>query len=521
MGSTRLHRPLWVFLLALLPLCVPAEEPAAPEGFSGSDESIAKALAHTAQGLCFSVSSNRIDEAAAALWSAIDENPSSRTPYTLLEDFFRERKDLAGVLAVRLRAARAFGSETDWANVARAAWSAQDTAAADEAESELLARAAAKPPLRRLKTLAGLCRMRLRLGEAARAKALFVRHLETFAEAACPEGPDRMPSMLLRDLAADLSAQPKLPADSRTEFLVDCLDALLSARIRESSLHRAALFAEIASRLDPSCFPKPALLRTRLLEAAIEETPEDPSLSSLQAFLEQESPAAAARLTRPALSAIIGILPSPTERIRYNRRIAQANLALADEDLSAAETNLVAAARSWDSIPGAGPRPSIQYMLEASLHDRRNETNECIRILREGIAANPGNSILKNDLAYTLAEANRDLDEALALADQALASNPDDPAKLDTLAWIFYRLDQFDDALATQKRALAQMKKNPDPEMLDHLGDILAALHRTREAAIYWLQAHRLKPSDAIAAKLRALGIDPPPPAKPPKKRTP
>lgn len=509
MGSTRLNRPLWVSLLALLPLCGFAEEPAAPEGFSGSDESIAKALAHTAQGLCFSVSSNRIDEAAAALWSAIDENPSSRTAYTMLEEFFDARRDRMGVLAVRLRAARAFGSETDWANVARAAWTVRDTEAADEAESELLARAKARPPVGRLKTIAGLCRMRLRMGEATAAKELFVRYLETYGEAQFPNRPDRLPATLLRDLAADLSAKPQIPADARTPFLADCLDALLESRVPEAPMYRAARFTEIASRLDPARFPQPAALRTRFVEAAIEATPEDPSLSTLEALLEQESPAAAARITRPALSAIIGILPAPTARIRFNRAIARANLALADQDLAGAETNLVASAKIWDAIPGAGPRPSIQYLLESQLHDDRGDTDECIRALREGVAANPGNSILKNDLAYTLAKANRDLDEALTLADQALANTPNDPAKLDTLAWIFYRMGQFDDALETQKRCLS-LAKEPEPELLDHLGGILAALGRIEEAKLYWFQAYRLEPSDALAEKIRAAGSEPP-----------
>lgn len=70
---------------------------------------------------------------------------------------------------------------------------------------------------------------------------------------------------------------------------------------------------------------------------------------------------------------------------------------------------------------------------------------------------------------------------------------------MDTYAWILYLLDKNDEALEVQTRTLEEMEKagTPDPEALNHYGDMLKKAGRDDEAVEYWKKALELNPDDA------------------------
>ena len=52
-----------------------------------------------------------------------------------------------------------------------------------------------------------------------------------------------------------------------------------------------------------------------------------------------------------------------------------------------------------------------------------------------------------NNLAFLLAETGESLDEALKLARQAVGKEPNNPAFLDTLGFVYLKRDKNDDAI--------------------------------------------------------------------------
>lgn len=60
-----------------------------------------------------------------------------------------------------------------------------------------------------------------------------------------------------------------------------------------------------------------------------------------------------------------------------------------------------------------------------------------------------------NDLAYAMALAGVELEEALRLAEQALKLSPDSPSILDTRGYILYRLQRYGEAARDLRRAAA------------------------------------------------------------------
>ncbi|MGE5155240.1 MAG: tetratricopeptide repeat protein [Bdellovibrio bacteriovorus] len=106
--------------------------------------------------------------------------------------------------------------------------------------------------------------------------------------------------------------------------------------------------------------------------------------------------------------------------------------------------------------------------------------------LRRVIAADPNHADALNALGYTLADRTDRYQEALALIEKAYALKPDEPAILDSMGWVHYRLGNPELALDYLRRALDALS---DGEIAAHLGEVLWALGRRDEAWKVWESA--------------------------------
>ena len=101
--------------------------------------------------------------------------------------------------------------------------------------------------------------------------------------------------------------------------------------------------------------------------------------------------------------------------------------------------------------------------------------------LRQVLRTDPDNAEALNALGYTLADLNLPgrLEEAFELIERAYEADPDNPAVLDSMGWVYFRLGQPEEALSWLESAYAQM---PDQEVAAHLAEVLQALGRSDEA---------------------------------------
>ena len=106
--------------------------------------------------------------------------------------------------------------------------------------------------------------------------------------------------------------------------------------------------------------------------------------------------------------------------------------------------------------------------------------------LRQILHNDPDNSMALNALGYTLADRNERLDEALQLIEHAHQLNPNDPAILDSLGWVHYRLGNLAQAEALLQQAFTAF---PDAEVGAHLGEVLWQQGKHREARRIWKKA--------------------------------
>lgn len=156
-----------------------------------------------------------------------------------------------------------------------------------------------------------------------------------------------------------------------------------------------------------------------------------------------------------------------------------------------------------ETLAPADPQQAMQRANEALKQFERNHNLLYTRALLSerlgdpaGLEADlrlildqePDNAMALNALGYTLADRNERLDEALQLIEQAHALKPDDPAILDSLGWVHYRLGDLVQAEQLLRQAFSAY---PDAEVGAHLGEVLWQQGRHREARAIWDEAAR------------------------------
>ncbi|WP_414889227.1 tetratricopeptide repeat protein [Pseudomonas sp. IT-93MI4] len=131
----------------------------------------------------------------------------------------------------------------------------------------------------------------------------------------------------------------------------------------------------------------------------------------------------------------------------------------------------------------------------AMLAEKRNDLAQMEKDLRLIIKRDPDNAMALNALGYTLSDRTTRYAEAKALIEQAHQINPEDPAVLDSLGWVNFRMGNLDDAEKYLRQALERF---PDHEVAAHLGEVLWVKGNQREAKQVWGKYLKDQPDSII-----------------------
>jgi len=188
------------------------------------------------------------------------------------------------------------------------------------------------------------------------------------------------------------------------------------------------------------------------------------------------------------------------------------------------------AARSYiDDIVGMDPDDGVQFRIaEAQLFSEAGDNKTALLVFDQGLMENPGNLDLlyarallrenagdalaaENDLRQILAVQPDNADalnalgymlvvhstryqEARTYIEKALQLKPGDPAIIDSMGWVEYRLGNYPQALSYLRKAYAQLA---DPEVAAHLTEVLWVSGDKQEARHIWSSALKQHPGDA------------------------
>jgi tetratricopeptide (TPR) repeat protein len=155
---------------------------------------------------------------------------------------------------------------------------------------------------------------------------------------------------------------------------------------------------------------------------------------------------------------------------------------------------------------GAFPN-NIQLLFLRSVYAQ--EVNDLLLMevdLRKIIQLNPTSPVAYNSLGYTLADRTNRFDEAYQLILRAVELAPNDPAIIDSLGWVQYRLGLYEEARENLDRAYELF---PDHEVAAHLGEVLWVMGDKSAARKVWRRALESQPdSEHIRSTMERLTSD-------------
>ncbi len=160
-----------------------------------------------------------------------------------------------------------------------------------------------------------------------------------------------------------------------------------------------------------------------------------------------------------------------------------------------------------DQIASYSPKNLL--IAKATAQAQLQQLDDAAQTMQNVLDQTPDSHIAMNFLAYMWAELDKNLDEAYSLSQRSLEKDPDNGAYLDTLGWIYYRKERYDQALKYLRKAQEQL--GPDPEVLLHIGDVYAALGDQKRARTYWKKSIQEDPTPENRARdqMKSLDMDP------------
>lgn len=125
--------------------------------------------------------------------------------------------------------------------------------------------------------------------------------------------------------------------------------------------------------------------------------------------------------------------------------------------------------------------------------------------LKAALAYEPDHPYILNYLGYSWADQGVNLDKAAEMIGRAVRLRPDDGYIVDSLGWVFFRMQKYKEAADTLEAAVELLPY--DPTINDHLGDAYWRVGRKTEARFQWRRASSFAKDqveiDTITAKIK------------------
>jgi tetratricopeptide (TPR) repeat protein len=217
---------------------------------------------------------------------------------------------------------------------------------------------------------------------------------------------------------------------------------------------------------------------------------------SAAAFLEDRQPDRAAAVADEALF----LFPGQLDLLRY---AGYAWMDLFENEVAIARFDELVNLLLEDAPHELQGRAEALTAL-ALLHDRNQNVEASDSCYQLALAADPDHPVALNNYAYRLAERGDRLDEALEMAQRAVAIMPENASFLDTLGWVYFVRGDYAAALKWIREAVDT--GDAGAAIFEHLGDIQERLGNAEDARRSWEQAlHLGAPEPRVLRKLEAL----------------
>jgi len=124
------------------------------------------------------------------------------------------------------------------------------------------------------------------------------------------------------------------------------------------------------------------------------------------------------------------------------------------------------------------------WFQRGAMYERMKKADLAETEFRKILEINPDNAPALNYLGYMLADRNVKLPEALTLISKALDIEPNSGAYLDSLGWVYFKMNRLPEAEDNLRQALLLTPR--DATVHDHMGDVLLRESKVKEAIAQW-----------------------------------
>jgi len=328
-----------------------------------------------------------------------------------------------------------------------------------------------------------------RRGRRDEAIALYDRALRAFP---------REPSLIAaRERAERRRAPPPMPTirEGAAQALLTPAAAMLAARQNQFAL----AYVRMALRLDPERMDAWVMVGDLMasagdIQAAREAYGRVPSTAP-------EHAAAQAKLAWSYQTA--GDVDQALAVAKANAETGDPTALLTLADLMRTNERYAEAIPPLDRLIADSEAPDWRLLFaRGAAYERLGDWARAEADLKAARELRPDEADILNYLAYGWIDRGENLEEAMAMVEQAVAANPRSGAMVDTLGWGYYRLGQYDKAVETLERAVEL--EAGDPEINNHLGDAYWQVGRRDEALFQWRRVLTLEPDKRMEADAQA-----------------
>ncbi|MGA3186424.1 MAG: tetratricopeptide repeat protein [Bryobacteraceae bacterium] len=126
----------------------------------------------------------------------------------------------------------------------------------------------------------------------------------------------------------------------------------------------------------------------------------------------------------------------------------------------------------------------LVWFQRGAMYEKMKKLDLAEAEFRKIIEVDPDNAPALNYLGYMLADRNVKLPEALTLITKALDIEPNSGAYLDSLGWVYFKMNRLPEAEENLHQALLRTPR--DATVHDHMGDVLLHESKVKEAIAQW-----------------------------------
>jgi tetratricopeptide (TPR) repeat protein len=128
------------------------------------------------------------------------------------------------------------------------------------------------------------------------------------------------------------------------------------------------------------------------------------------------------------------------------------------------------------------------------IYDGEENWDACDSTYEKALSIDSTNALVNNNYAYSLSERGIKLDNALKMAEIAIAAEPLNSSYLDTIGWVYFKLGEYQKAKDYIEQAIKAGGESS--VMLEHLGDITFKLGNKDQAIKIWEKSYSLDSSN-------------------------